>query len=93
MTFFALRNTILLSDTPNSHYGHMQLPRNQSHCKRRDDSLMKIQIDRTYGGLVGGFEVTCVAEVGNDIVHVSLTMPISDSIPEAARAARDIGPG
>ncbi|KAI4166844.1 MAG: hypothetical protein LQ348_007754 [Seirophora lacunosa] len=45
-------------------------------------------IDRTYGGLVGGFDVTCVAEVGNAIIHVSLSLPTDRGVPQAARAAR-----
>ncbi|KAL8649931.1 MAG: hypothetical protein Q9210_004120 [Variospora velana] len=34
-------------------------------------------IDRTYGGLVGGYDVTCIAQLGNAIVHVSLSLPTS----------------
>ncbi|KAL9019594.1 MAG: hypothetical protein Q9185_003136 [Variospora sp. 1 TL-2023] len=43
-------------------------------------------IDRTHGGLVGGYDVTCIAQIGDAIVHVSLSLPTSDPHLAAPRA-------
>ncbi|KAL9599346.1 MAG: hypothetical protein Q9219_003879 [cf. Caloplaca sp. 3 TL-2023] len=50
------------------------------------DAFFKHIIDRTRGGLVSGYEVTCVAEVTGVVVNVMLALPNGDL--RAAPAAR-----
>ena len=45
-----------------------------------------IQIDRTRGGLVGGFDVTCVAESTGAVINVVLSIP--GGVLQAAPAAK-----
>ncbi|KAL8941899.1 MAG: hypothetical protein Q9216_001971 [Gyalolechia sp. 2 TL-2023] len=47
-------------------------------------SFLEHIIDRTNGGLIGGFQVTCVAEISGAVVNVALSLPNG----RAARAAK-----
>lgn len=49
------------------------------------NSFFEHIIDRTHGGLVGGFEVACVEAITGAVINVALSIPGGTAAPAARR--------